>query len=359
MQEKDIEVLQNLKILKIKEDQLIRLQVLGSGGFGEVTKESYLGNIVAVKRLFNFDLNSFLREITIMKTLRHPYIPLVYGIVVSSKSVGIVYEFIEGTTIDKYCHRTKPTDIILLIHLIDFSHVLTYLHGVGVIHRDLKPDNLMIDSNFDIKVLDFGISKFTQNSKELTGIKGTFKYMAPEYFQCESQTVANNDQDVTKISNKVDVWSFGVIMNELFGGENPLNGVEGMYQIMGFWLSDKQFQVSPGIQNEKIKELIQGCVVSNPKDRFDIKTVKKKLITCLYDSLYNPFEDTVDFLNAAETKQSNVLCNPLEYYLLNKIQFYLKEYINIVPTIQIKTKNKLQIISKTESKFIKDYFSGE
>jgi serine/threonine protein kinase len=304
MQENDLEVLVSLKILKIKEEHLTKLQTLGSGGFGEVTKESYFGNLVAVKRLLNFDINSFLREITIMKTLRHPFIPLVYGITISPKSVGIVYEYIEGTTLDKYIFKTKPTDIILLIHLIDFAHVLTYLHGVGIIHRDLKPDNIMIDQNYDIKVLDFGISKFTQNSKELTGIKGTFKYMAPEYFQCDSQTVINANQDLSKISNKVDVWSFGVIMNESFGGDNPLNGVEGMYQIMGYWLSNMQFQVCQNINNEKIKEIIQGCVASNPKDRFDIKTVKKKLITCLYDALYNPFEDTIDFLSSAETKQS-------------------------------------------------------
>jgi serine/threonine protein kinase len=307
MQETDLKTLTELKILKIKEEHLTQLQVLGSGGFGEVTKELYLGNIVAVKRLFTFSMENFLREITIMKTLRHPYIPLVYGITITQKSVGIVYEFIEGTTIDKYFHKTKPSDVTMLIHLIDFAHVLTYLHGVGIIHRDLKPENIMIDSNYNIKVLDFGISKFMQNSNELTGIKGTFKYMAPEYFQCDSMTVANANQDITKISNKVDVWSFGVIMNELFGGENPLHGVESVYQIMGYWLSDKQFTVNQNIQNQKIKELIQACVASNPKDRLDIRTVKKKLITCLYDALYNPFEDTMDLLNTQDSRQSKLI----------------------------------------------------
>jgi serine/threonine protein kinase len=306
MQESDFKLLQELKLLKIKEEHLTKLDTLGSGGFGEVTKESYLGKLVAVKRLFNFDITNFLRELTIMKNLRHQYIPLLYGIALTPRSVGIVCEFIEGTTIDKYVYSQKPSEIILLIHLLDLAHVLTYLHGVGIIHRDLKPDNIMINKNYDIKVLDFGISKFAQSSNEITAIKGTFKYMAPEHFNCESQTVMNTARDISKISNKVDVWSLGVIMNELFGGDNPLNDVDSVYQIMGFWLSDKKFQISASITNEKLRELIQGCVISDPKERFDIKTVKKKLITCLYDALYNPFEDTLEFLGNIEIKQSNI-----------------------------------------------------
>ena len=175
---------------------------------------------------------------------------------------------------------------------------MEFLHKYGLIHRDIKPNNIIINEHkFELKLIDFGISKRIHNSKTSTQTekKGTLLYEAPENFgdlnntdqgnaDTNSSTKSNNKLSKVNISTKFDVWSFGLILNQIFGCERPWNGLDSN-RIM-FNLSKKEeFPVSENIYNEDIKDLVRSCTIVEPKERMTISEVKKVLKSVLVNRL--------------------------------------------------------------------------
>jgi serine/threonine protein kinase len=258
---------------------------LASGGFGTVYKSKYKDQIIAMKDPNDDEKKLQLeKEITNVKGLRHIYIPKLYGITNSlsiKNSASLVIEYIKGQTFTSYL-KYMPSQIEIITHLLDLVTTLEYLHKNGVIHRDLKPDNLMI--NFDSMsciLLDFGISKKTLHDTTNTVVVGTPLYMAPENFDIVFGTGASMRVDsIMKISPKVDVWALGVIINQVFSGEDPWAKYKGT-DVSVLFLKGIRFPVSEKIKDDDIKQLISSCTEPLSFKRCSITFAKKQLMKIL------------------------------------------------------------------------------
>ena len=214
------------KINKILMNELIFLKLIGQGAQSKVYEGYYNRNHCAIKILQNVDYKSFMSELVILSHLNHPSIPKFYGIVYDDKNISIVTEYIKGETLDnlKFFDLNYNTKMKIIK---DLGNVLEYMHVNHMIHRDLKPGNIIIDNNYHIHLIDFGISKICANKKNvMTSTKGTLNYLAPESFEVKNLT--ENEEVISIVTPKVDVWAFGCLISYIFSGEipwqNELNG---------------------------------------------------------------------------------------------------------------------------------------
>jgi tetratricopeptide (TPR) repeat protein/tRNA A-37 threonylcarbamoyl transferase component Bud32 len=200
------------------------IERIGSGGFGEVWKarDTQLDRTVAVKiphrsQLAPEEIEKVLREARAAAQLRHPNIVSVHEAWLEGQRVYIVADFIEGQSLDKWMagRRVAYRDsAALCIKIADGLH---HAHECGVIHRDLKPGNIMIDLSGEPHIMDFGLAKREAGETTLTmdgQILGTPAYMSPE----QAKGLAH------AADRRTDVYSLGVILFELLTGERPFRG---------------------------------------------------------------------------------------------------------------------------------------
>uniref|UniRef100_A0A6B2LCX5 Protein kinase domain-containing protein n=1 Tax=Arcella intermedia TaxID=1963864 RepID=A0A6B2LCX5_9EUKA len=190
---------------------------LGRGVFGQVFKGTLRGSVVAVKQLKDKlkDLTQFETEITIMTKIRHPNVVLFMG--ASFDPPLIVTEYLEGgdlhETITSYHAKLENRDLIPMADAVKLAvgiaKGMSWLHQSipPIIHKDLKPKNVMIDSHGTPKIIDFGLSEIqTQREIEKKKIAGSASWMAPEMLKGDVYT------------EKLDVYAFGIMIWQLFTG---------------------------------------------------------------------------------------------------------------------------------------------
>ena len=203
---------------------------LGAGGMGAVykTKDRLTGEMVALKRVqimaeksvedsdIDF-LTALALEFRTLAGLRHPHIIRVidYGFIFEDniQHPYFTMEYLPSATTLTKAAIDQPLEIQVRL-LTEMLMALDYLHRRGVIHRDLKPDNVLVDSNGRVKVLDFGLALGAagKSSTNLTdGMAGTIAYMAPELFTEETATVRS------------DLYAVGMLIYEVFTGKYPFN----------------------------------------------------------------------------------------------------------------------------------------
>lgn len=188
---------------------------LGDGGFGTVyyglLKD---GRAVAVKRLYesNFKrVEQFMNEVEILARLRHRNLVSLYGCTSrSSHELLLVYEYVPNGTVADHLHGklAKSGKLPWCTRMkiaIETASALVYLHASEIIHRDVKTNNILLDNNYCVKVADFGLSRLfpLDVTHVSTAPQGTPGYVDPEYHQCY------------QLSDKSDVFSFGVVLVEL------------------------------------------------------------------------------------------------------------------------------------------------
>ncbi|MEP7362268.1 MAG: protein kinase [Acidobacteriota bacterium] len=215
---------------------------IGRGGFGRVYKaiDPSMSRYVAIKVLEMFDqpemLIRFRNEAAAGGNLRHRNITTIYDFGDHAGIPYLVMEFLDGQDLDQlmFDGRTIPMAQRLDI-LIQAAEGLQCAHQNGIIHRDVKPANIMVLNDGTVKLMDFGIARITQGNASVhtrTGVLvGTVRYMAPEQFEG-----LNADQ-------RVDIWAWGVIGWELLSGEHPFDAGDPanvMYRITTSDLSDRE-----------------------------------------------------------------------------------------------------------------------
>jgi serine/threonine protein kinase/tetratricopeptide (TPR) repeat protein len=198
------------------------LEKLGEGGMGVVYKaqDTELDRIVALKflpeRLTSNDAERarFLQEAKAASALNHPNVCTIYGIDEFQGHKFIELEYIDGATLR---HKIAGAPVKLpdaIAYAIQIGEALTEAHGKGIVHRDIKCENIMVNSKNQIKVMDFGLAKLKGSLKltRTSSTVGTLAYMAPEQIQGG------------EVDARSDIFSFGVALFEMLTGRLPFRG---------------------------------------------------------------------------------------------------------------------------------------
>ncbi len=204
-------------------DRYADLELIGEGVSARVYKaiDPTNGTVVAIKvlnphlRADPISLERFRREIRITRFLNHPQIVSIYDLVTESDGTYLVMEYIEGGDLKKYLRLNAPLEIDAALAIVtQVLRILSACHARNVIHRDLKPQNIMVDENRLVRLLDFGIARMTSlGDLTQTGTSlGSPEYMAPELFAANT------------FDPRTDLYALGVIAFELLTGELPFRG---------------------------------------------------------------------------------------------------------------------------------------
>ncbi|MBN1798565.1 MAG: serine/threonine protein kinase [Spirochaetales bacterium] len=235
------------------------VSVVGEGGMGKVYKAIHptLKKHIVIKRLSISTAKTlserFKREANVMMGFRHENIISVYDHFKHGKSYFIVMEHIDGISLEDLIDKKKkipPLAAALIFR--EICRGLQYAHHKGVIHRDIKPDNVLISKNGDVKLFDFGIAMVeAEADKELTKtgvVMGTPSYMSPEQIK-----------DAKHVDKRTDIYSMGIMLYQMVTGKKPYPGgfsaetihkiTKGMYVKPG-----KHVSKLPGVFKKVIKK---------------------------------------------------------------------------------------------------------
>ncbi|KAJ9551375.1 hypothetical protein OSB04_015420 [Centaurea solstitialis] len=261
--------------------------VIGEGGFGKVYKGFLrIGetiHVVAIKRLDPMSdqgAAEFKAEIEMLSKLRHCHLVSLIGFCEHNKEMILVYEYMSNGTLDHHLHKAEtPLSWMQRLQIAKgAAQGLDYLHnGVGtqhgVIHRDIKSSNILLDENLATKISDFGLSKQgptnqLKSSVDTCSVKGTFGYMDLDYFYTRKLTV------------KTDVYAFGVLLFELLSGRKAVDERFGDECSLAKWarkcVKDRKFDklVDSNIMGTTRPRYLRGfaqiadrCLRSVPKER--------------------------------------------------------------------------------------------
>ncbi len=262
-------------IQKIHMNELLLTKLIGEGGQAKVYEGYYQKNHCAITIFQKIDWKSFMNELVILSNLSHSNIPKFYGIVEEEKTIALVIEYIKGKTLeDVKINEISFSKKLKIVKKI--GRVLEYMHVNHVIHRDLKPGNIMIDENINTFLIDFGISKICVNKKNsFTLTKGTINYLAPECL--EIIELSENEEIISMISTKVDVWSFGCLLSYLFSGIIPWDNLfAGDEHLLQKSLMEKnEFPIPDIIKNKypEIYNIIKEATIVDENKRPNISQI--------------------------------------------------------------------------------------
>jgi len=285
--------------MKLEKDTTIShykiLSSIGKGGMGEVylAEDTKLDRKVALKILpaeFAEDkdrMSRFVREAKSASALNHPNIITIHEIGESEETHYIATEYIKGKTLNDYA-RTKSLKVSSVLDIaIQVASALDEAHTAGIVHRDIKPDNVMIRENGLVKILDFGIAKLTEKetpeieSEDATAIQisttpgmiiGTANYMSPE--QAKGK----------EVDARTDIFSFGVLLYEMLAGYLPFEGETAMESISSI-IKDEPKPLNTENVPPEIERIISKALRKDRNERYqtikgllaDLKEVKQEL----------------------------------------------------------------------------------
>ena len=189
------------------------LSPLGSGGFGSVylAEDTWIDKKVAIKvpHRQNLDFGELLREPRLLASISHPNIVTVLTAEKQDDVFFIVMEYVPGDTLEAVIEREGTIDLArALDYTCQICNAMDHAHKQGIIHRDLRPGNVLVTEQGLIKVADFGTSRFLEIAAHGTTVIGSPPYMAPEQFQGKAVFAS-------------DIYSLGVTMYEMFTGVLP------------------------------------------------------------------------------------------------------------------------------------------
>lgn len=280
------------------------IRVLGEGGMGVVylAHDERLKREVAIKCLKNAQnqeqdkLTKRLRnEATILAQLNHPHVVQIYDIIDADDRFYIVMEYVNGTTLDKY----------LLEHIVNLQkriHCLTqvisgiaFAHSKGLVHRDIKQDNILVNTDGTIKITDFGIAKSIQTNSHSTTHAGTILGSV-----CSLSPEQALGKSVEKPS---DIFSFGILAYQVLCGSHPFGSTTNHHVLIQNILHHAPLPakvLNPHLPAPLIT-LLNALLHKNPSNRPYALDVKRELETCS-----QTITDINDNLNLTETKDIDI-----------------------------------------------------
>ncbi|KAJ4969967.1 hypothetical protein NE237_003066 [Protea cynaroides] len=262
--------------LNIPWSDLVLKERIGAGSFGTVHRADWHGSDVAVKILMEQDFHAerfeeFLREVAIMKRLRHPNIVLFMGAVTQRPNLSIVTEYLSRGSLYRLLHKSGAREVLderrRLNMAYDVAKGMNYLHrrNPPIVHRDLKSPNLLVDRKYTVKVCDFGLSRLKANTfLSSKSAAGTPEWMAPEVLRDEPS------------NEKSDVYSFGVILWELVTLQQPWSNLNPAQVVAAVGFKGKRLEI-PSNANPLVAVLIEACFANEPWKRPSFYSIMESL----------------------------------------------------------------------------------
>ncbi|KAE8719046.1 Serine/threonine-protein kinase CTR1 [Hibiscus syriacus] len=273
--------------LDIPWSDIVLRERIGAGSFGTVHRAEWNGSDVAVKILMEQDLyaerfKEFLREVAIMKRLRHPNIVLFMGAVTQPPNLSIVTEYLSRGSLFRLLHKPGVREVLderrRLSMACDVAKGMNYLHrhNPPIVHRDLKSPNLLVDKKYTVKVCDFGLSRLKANTfLSSKSAAGTPEWMAPEVLRDEPS------------NEKSDVYSFGVILWELATLQQPWGNLNPAQVVAAVGFKGKRLDI-PRDLNPQVAAIIEECWANEPWKRPSFSNIMERLKSLIKPSTPQP-----------------------------------------------------------------------
>nr|GLL33024.1 uncharacterized protein LOC109156839 isoform X1 [Ipomoea trifida] len=269
----------------IRNEDLEEIRELGSGTYGSVYHGKWKGSDVAIKRIKASCfagkpsererlIADFWKEALILSSLHHPNVVSFYGVVRDGPdgSLATVTEFMVNGSLKQFLRKKDRTidRRKRLIIAMDTAFGMEYLHGKNIVHFDLKCENLLVNMRDPqrpvCKIGDLGLSKVKQKTLVSGGVRGTLPWMAPELLSGKCNMV----------TEKIDVYSFGIVMWELLTGDEPYADMHCASIIGGIVNNSLRPQI-PTWCDPEWKSLMESCWASDSTERPSFSEISQKL----------------------------------------------------------------------------------
>ena len=251
------------------------LQVLGEGNLGivflaekrgadrhkryalKVLKPTYVTRIQTDR-----SLGRFLKEAEAIAAVKHPHVVEMYeyGLTEDEKIPFMVMEYIKGKTLDYYIVNPAKLDLRQKLEIIaQTADALTAIHGKGICHRDIKPHNIILSQDMEVKVTDFGIAKLPGSDLTMTyELIGSPAYLSPEGFT------------TSRVDHRADIFSLGVLTYELLLGRKPFiaDSISRYAHLIQYELPEAPSKLDPDFPLQ-VEAVLARMLKKNPEDRYD------------------------------------------------------------------------------------------
>ncbi|UJR26685.1 hypothetical protein I4U23_008001 [Adineta vaga] len=287
-------------------------KTIGKGNFAVVklathcdTHQKVAIKIIDKSRLDPTDHKKLEREIAVMKSLIHPYIIRLYEVMESKNLIYLVTEYASnGELLDLLIREKRLSEAKAKEKFRQLVLAVEYIHSKNIVHRDLKAENLLLDSRGNIKVADFGFANIFQPHSKLQTFCGSPPYAAPELYQCLPYS-----------PEKVDVWSLGVLLYVFVCGHLPFDS-HNLAELRKRVLSG-QFRL-PFYISSDCASLISHMLTVNPEQRYTVNDIKKHPWLMLTNSnVTDPTSSTQSMVNCQLT---NAILDHAELLGYNRTQ---------------------------------------
>ncbi|RMX45394.1 hypothetical protein pdam_00000776, partial [Pocillopora damicornis] len=287
------------KIGELNAEDFEKLAELGAGNGGVVTKVLHKpSGLIMARKLIHLEIkpairNQIIRELKVLHDCNSPYIVGFYGAFYSDGEISICMEHMDGGSLDQILKKADlvPEDILGVITIAVLKGLSYLRENHSIIHRDVKPSNILVNSRGEIKLCDFGVSGQLIDSMANSFV-GTRSYMSPERLQGANYTVQS------------DIWSFGLSLIEMAIGRYPIpppeenqkstspshlkrippgtrppSGVSNdarpmaIFELLDYIVNEPPPQLPPEQFSEEFCEFVNKCLVKNPSERANLKVL--------------------------------------------------------------------------------------
>ena len=291
-----------IKLGMLIADRYEILEKIGTGGMADVykAKDLTLGRFVAIKVLkaeFSEDINfvtKFRSEAQAAAGLEHPNIVNIYDVGSENGLHYIVMEYVEGITLKTYIEKKGQLSFKEAVSIaIQVGRGIEAAHNKNIVHRDIKPQNIMISTEGKVKVTDFGIARAATSNTISSDVMGSVHYSSPEQ--------ARNGF----VDGKSDIYSLGIVMYEMVTGRVPFDG-DTTVAVAIQHLQEEMVPPSVYAPNLPIsmEKIILKCTQKNPDRRYSSMTA---LLADLRKALISPNEDFVVMVPLANQDKTRVI----------------------------------------------------
>lgn len=293
-------------------------EIIGVGGMSVVYKayDNVDDRIVAVKILKDEFLTNdefvrrFKNESKAIALLSHPNIVKVYDVSFGEKLQYIVMEYVDGITLKEYIQKQKSiTWNDALFFTTQILRALQHAHDKGIVHRDIKPQNIILLSNGNIKVADFGIARFSRSeTRTLTDTAiGSVHYISPEQAKGEFT------------DERADIYSVGVVLYEMLAGKVPFEA-DSAVSVALMQLQDdaeRLTQINPDIP-KGLEQICMHAMQKNPADRYQTAT---EMLLDIEEVIKNP-NTVFDYTYFVDKEPTKYVINTEEKSVVNEEEYY-------------------------------------